>query len=255
MGTAIIVPAYRQGAADQEHWDDLRVCLSAVAAYAKGFEVVVAWDGPCEPLDLPRNERCRVLRRPAGLKSPQAHYWAVQQTGADDFIGLSDDVVLQPDTVDRLLEDVAFIRSHGYKPGIVGCRSNFAPGAQNVRAANGGTWEGAVDGYTSEATILRADRISPFCAYVSREATEVVGSPEVEWFSDDLACFDLAREGYTNWISRAYVHHVGMRSSADGLEACERLNREAMAWLAEHRPDFLAYRRTGRLPDPATLAG
>jgi hypothetical protein len=254
MSTAIVVPAYRRGADGQALWDDLRVCLAAVAAYAKGLEVIVAWDGPSEPLELPRNEHCRVLRRPAGLKSPQAHYWAAHQTDADDFIGVSDDVVLQPDTVGTLLEDVAFLRGHGYEPGLVGCRSNFAPGAQNVRAANGGTWAGAVDGYTSEATILQAERISPFCAYVSRAATEVIGSHEVEWFSDDLACFDLARHGYTNWVSRAYVHHVGMRSSAEGIEACERLNREALEWLAEHRPDFLEYRRTGALPQPASAA-
>jgi hypothetical protein len=241
MCTTIVVPAYRRGTCGQELWDDLRVALSAIAAYAKGLEVIVAWDGPCEPGDLPRNPRCRVLRRPDGLTSPQAHAWAVAQTDAQDFIGVSDDVVLHPDSVATLLEDVALIRSRGYDPGFVACRSNFAPGPQNVRSANGGTWAGSVMGYSSEATILLADRVSPFCAYISRRATDVVGDVGVEWFSDDLACFDLARQGFTNWVSRAYVHHVGMRSSADGLDAGERLNREAQDWLALNRPDFLAH--------------
>lgn len=238
MSLAIVVPTYRSGAAAPTTWSDLRVCLTALTEYAPGVEVLVAWDGPCAPDRLPENPMVRLLERPKGLTSPQAHHWATQQTDATTFLGVSDDVVIQPDTVVTLLEDAQTLLSAGYRPGYLAARSNFAPGPQNVRNPNGGTWGGTVTGFDSEAKVLLAERVSPFCALMTREVSDIAGAPDVEWYSDDLACFDLAARGFTNWVSRAYVHHVGMRSSADGVAAGARLNEEALAWVREHRPDF-----------------
>lgn len=243
MGLAIVIPTYRPGPASESTWDDLRVCLSSIAAYARGFEVVVAWDGPCEPDDLPRNPMMRLLERPKGMKSGTACHWAaVDNTDATDYVLVSDDVVLMPDTLAKLFEDAALLQESGHRIGMLACRSNFAPGAQNIRAANGGAWSGTVDGYDSEATIILAKRVSPFCAYMSREAAMVGAPADVEWYSDDIFCFDLANGGYSNWISRAYVHHVGMRSSVtkheDLVSTMGRMNVEALTWIRENRPDF-----------------
>lgn len=246
MSLAIVIPTYRPGPAAEDTWDDLRVCLASIAAYARGFEVVVAWEGPCPPDDLPRNPMQRILERPAGMTSGAACYWAaVEQTDATEFVTVSDDVVLMPDTLEKLLEDAAVLRTNGYRIGMLACRSNFAPGPQNIRAANGGSWNGTVTGYDSESTILRAGRVSPYCAIIPRDAALVMGPPQVEWYSDDIGCFDLRNAGFTTWISRAYVHHIGMRSSAAKSEhvpaAMQRLNEEALAWIRANRPDYWAY--------------
>lgn len=250
MTVALILPTYRPGSGGQETWDDLRVCLASIAAYGRGIEVVVAWDGPCPPDDLPRNTMCRVLRRPDGMTSSMATQWAWQQTDASDFVIVSDDVVLAPDSLRKLFEDATLIYEQGHKIGVLACRSNFAPGPQNIRAANGGTWLGGIDGYDSEATVFQADRVSPFCALLPRAAAETVSIPEVEWYNDDLGCYDLMRAGFTNWISRSYVHHVGMRSSAGTTESqsavMQRMNEEALSWIRVNRPDFWQYLQNGR---------
>ncbi len=243
MTLAIVIPTYRRGPASESTWDDLRVCLASIAAYARGFEVVVAWDGPCEPDDLPRNPLMRLIERPKGMPSGIACNWAaMKQTDADDFVLVSDDVVLLPDTLVKLFEDAALLRGNGYQVGMLACRSNFAPGAQNIRAANGGNWSGEVDGYDSERTVLIAERVSPFCAFMTRAAALAAPAADVEWYSDDIACFDLHKAGYTNAISRAYVHHIGMRSSAGKAQQLpaqmQRLNTEALEWIQKNRPDF-----------------
>lgn len=243
MSLAIVIPTYRRGPASDSTWDDLRVCLASVAAYARGFEVVVAWEGPCPPDDLPRNPLQRLVERPPGMKSGTANHWAAtEHTDATEFVSISDDVVLAPDTLVKLFEDAALLRRSGYQIGMLACRSNFAPGPQNIRAANGGAWNGTVSGYDSENTVMLAKRVSPFCAFIPRAAMEAAPPAEVEWYSDDIACFDLENAGFTAWISRAYVHHVGMRSSAakpqDLGPAMQRLNEEALAWIRVNRPDF-----------------
>jgi hypothetical protein len=242
VSLAIIVPTYRPGPPDETTWDDVRVCLASVAAYARGIEVVVAWDGPMAPENLPHNPQCRVIERPKGLKSGTGCLWACQQTTADELLVVSDDVVLHPTTVTKLLEDVALITSSGYQIGMLACRSNFAPNMQNIRAANGGAWGGGAYGYDTENTVFRSERVSPFCAYLSRQASDICGAVDLEWYSDDIACFDLVNAGFTNWISRSYVHHVGMRSSIGATdnapEVMDRMRDESLAWIRVNRPDF-----------------
>ena len=257
MSLAISLATYRAGPATEETWDDLRVCLGSVKAYARGIETVVAWDGPSPPNDLPPNPMCRVLARPPGMQSGTAWRWAIEQTDADDLVMLSDDVVLQPDTIDKLVQDVATLRGAGHRVGFLGCRSNFSIGRQNIRCPNGGTWSGSMGGFTSEDSVLKVDRISPACALISRTASDICGAPDVEWFSDDIPCYDLSQVGYTHWVSRAYVHHIGMRSSEpDRAVAIARLEAEATTWVQEHRPDFwqhlqgrIAAAAAGREPD------
>jgi hypothetical protein len=169
--------------------------------------------------------------------------------------------VLHPDTLTRLLEDAALITGSGFQIGMLACRSNFAPNMQNIRAANGGTWGGGAFGYDTENTVFRAERVSPFCAYVSREASDICGAADLEWYSDDIACFDLVNAGYTNWISRSYVHHIGMRSSIgatdDAPEVMTRMKADSLAWIRINRPDFWQHLvDTGQAPidEPVTPA-
>ena len=42
MSLSLVIATYRSGTFAEDTWDDLRVCLASVAAYARGLEVVVA---------------------------------------------------------------------------------------------------------------------------------------------------------------------------------------------------------------------
>ncbi|MFN8034912.1 MAG: hypothetical protein U0V73_03155 [Acidimicrobiia bacterium] len=239
---SILLPAARRGAVDdQTVWGDVRVALASIAAYAPGVDVVLAWSGAAEPRDLPPNPLVRMMQQPGGITTAsQAWNWCATQTDADELVILGDDVVLHPDTVELLLADVAFLRRevHGQKLGVVGARSNYVKGPQNIRNPNGGALQGNSMFYDSEASIVPTTMVVPVAAWIERAAFELVGGfPPTNWFGDDLLCWDLAQRGYRHFVSRAYVHHVGQRSTAQGKGSRELLE-EGLAWLREHRPDF-----------------
>ena len=66
----------------------------------------------------------------------------------------------------------------------------------------------------------------------------VGGFAPTNWFSDDLLCWDLANRGYSHFVSRSYVHHVGQRGTGQG-KSSQQLFDEGIAWLRANRPDFL----------------
>ncbi len=201
-------------------------------------------EGPLPPGGPPPNPRLVLVRQPEDARSyGEAYQFAVERATAEEIILLNDDAVLLPTTVPVLLEDVELLRRHRppVRPGFVACRSNFAPGAQNIRSPNGGTLRGGLVRWTTEQSILAAERVSPIAAWIERRALrEIGGFPPINWFSDDLMCFDLSRRGYTHFVSRAYVHHVGMRATTEDGTTPRDLLEEGLAWVRRHRPDFLA---------------
>ncbi|WP_369054159.1 glycosyltransferase family 2 protein [Kineococcus terrestris] len=240
---SILLPAARRsgpGEDAQAVWGDLRVALASVAAYAPGVDVVVGWSGAEEPRDLPPNPAVRLLRQADGITTgSEAWNWCAQQTEADELLILGDDCVLHPDSLRLLQEDAALIarEAPSVKVGFLGARSNYVKGPQNVRAANKGTIRGVQ--FTSEARIVQAEMIVPVAALVRHDVFDATGGfPPTNWFADDLVCWDLARRGYSHFVSRAYVHHVGQRATGQGRSS-EVLYREGIEWLRRHRPDFL----------------
>ncbi len=257
---SIVIASSRRGDPSRPlaTWADLIMAANSVTLYAPSCELVVAWKGPCPPEGLLRNPRLVIVRQPEAARSyGEAYQFAVEQASGDELILLNDDAVLLPDTVPTLLEDVSLLRRHRppVKPGFVACRSNVAPGPQNIRSSNGGTLHGGLMRWSTEQTILAADRVSPIAAWIERRALEEIGGfPPINWFSDDLMCFDLARRGYTHFVSRAYVHHVGMRATTEDGTTPQQLLEEGLAWVRRHRPDFLAAvegTKQPRTPTPA----
>ncbi len=241
---SIVVCSRRTGHADRpaELWGDAMLALASVAIYAPQCETVHAWFGDDAPPRLIDNPRQRTLRQPAGCDSyGEAFGWAVAQTEANELLLMNDDTVLTPSTVPDLLADVALIREQhpDVRPGFVACRSNFVAGPQNIRAANDGALAANCNRFESESRILAAERISPILAWISREALDAIGGfPPLNWFSDDLMCWDLLQKGYRNFISRSYVHHVGQRTTTHGGVTESHLLKEAQDWVRQHRPDF-----------------
>ncbi len=237
-GVTILIASSRQGdPADPGLWADLALCLESCRVYAPGHDVVCGWKGPRPPDVLAPNPRLRLVPQPDGAATFGAAFEALWRTApGDTFVVLNDDTVLMPDTLALLLDDAALLDRAKHRWGFLGCRSNYVKGPQNIRFPN----ESALRGvrFESEAKILAVPSIALVAAAVRREALERIGGfPDVNWYSDDLMSWDLARAGYTHFVSRAYVHHVGMRSTGQG-RSMQDLDREGRAWILEHRPDF-----------------
>lgn len=242
--TAIVIASSRKGSPERPRdvWDDLIMAANSATLYAAEHELVVAWKGPCPPAELLSNPRLRLVEQPDGCRSfGEAFGWAVDRTDADELILMNDDAVLTPDTVPVLLEDVALVRANFPEVplGFMVCRSNFAPGPQNVRVPNGGELRPNGMRYDTECRVLPAARVSPIVGYIAREALDAIGGfPPINWFSDDLMCWDLARRGYRSFVSRAYVHHIGQRATTQDGATEEDLGRAGREWVRQHRPDF-----------------
>ncbi|NAZ81464.1 hypothetical protein GTR02_06500 [Kineococcus sp. R8] len=239
---SILLPAARRSTPEdaQTVWGDLRVALASVAAYAPGVDVVVGWSGRERPEHLPPNPHVRLLEQAEGITTgSDAWNWCARQTDADELLILGDDCVLHPDSLRLLLEDVAVVAQVAPQltPGFVGARSNYVKGVQNVRHGDPAT-RPAIR-FPEEDQVLIADMVVPVAAWIRHETFDSVGGfPSTNWFADDLICFDLAAKGFTHFVSRSYVHHVGQRATGQGRSDHD-LWDQGMAWLRENRPDFL----------------
>lgn len=245
----MILPTYRTGAvADgRKVWADLRVCLHAVEAYALDHvdEVVVAWDGPFAPDGMPQHDKIRYLERPKGLDMADAYTWAIEQTEADELIQFGDDVILHPDTIRVLREDVAAIERQrsDLKVGMVGVRSDFIHGPQNIRWSNGGTLHPLAMAFDTESNILLTEKVITVTCWYRRSTWEEVGRfPKgLHQFGDILFSYDLRQRGYSLFVSRAYVHHVGLLGTRAYGGNEQSWYEDALAWTKANRPDFLPW--------------
>jgi len=148
----------------------------------------------------------------------------------DEVVCCNDDIVFNPTTWQLLSEDVERLKSEKIPLGYVATRSDYARGIQNIRIGRGKMewfkWE-------TEHAIIQTDIIAPICAYIHRDA--YVEFPPLNWYSDDIACLDAQKLGWTHWVSRAYVHHVG--SQTVGKNAKD-LIESAKPWIKENRPEL-----------------
>lgn len=144
----------------------------------------------------------------------------------DEIIISNDDVVLTPTTLKLLLEDVEAIKSSGcQKIGLVGTLCDSARYAQDIKNPE------------NHNPVLRTiDRVSPIFAWINKAAFKEVQFPPLNWYSDDVMCEDLNGKGYTNFLSRAYVHHVGSQTVGEDYT---KLNNDALPWLRENRPEYV----------------
>jgi hypothetical protein len=238
----LVIIARREGSVDDRTlWDDLRVCLYSVEAYAPEVRCVVAWEGPYKPDRMPEHANIEFLEREPNLSLSKALTWAVRQTQTLGFVTLQDDAVLHPDTISMLRDDLVQLKAEGRVVGMLASRSNFVVGVQNIRASNNGTLLPNMLRYTTETETIETDYLYPVCAWWDRAAYEHIGGlgDGLYWYADTMYSHDLAKIGYERHVSRSYVHHVGMRSSGEPTaEQGQRFVEESLAWLRTNRPDF-----------------
>lgn len=147
---------------------------------------------------------------------------------SEEIIISNDDVVITPWTIPILLEDVRAIKEHGFeKIGFVATYADFAKKHQNIQYV---PEENRLNQITQSAMVL------PIFAWFNRQAFEEAQFPPLNWFSDDVICEDLNRKGYSHFISRTHVHHVG--STTTGRDE-KKLTEDSLPWLKENRPEYV----------------
>lgn len=203
---------------DDGDWADLDLCVRSLAHYAPQLPVLVAWQGPEEP-DVPH---AYLTRQPdTATTYGAAHEFAVSLVHADLVLVCNDDVVVCPDTWPLLSADYDAARSSQFgPPGFVAAQANYARPTQRAFGPAPNARPAAV--------------VSPYFALVERDALPERW-PDCNWYSDDVMCADMADAGRIHWISRAYVHHIGERSTGSDHDALDAAGR---AWTAAHRPDL-----------------
>jgi len=244
MDSCPIVVASRRLDGD---WNDLKLTVKSVRLYAKNCPLVVAWDGPQAPrfspeeygnvMSVRQDETCRTFG--------SAYNFGISKVDGDCII-LNDDVVLLPDSISKLLEDVEELRRiYPVPAGIVGCRGSFASGCQSydgfVRAQSNFISANAFQ--RGAGPLIRLEpphRIAPFAAWLNREAFEQVGGlPDADWFGDDAFGLRLHRAKFSSFVSRSYVFHIGERSSSTAGITQEQLLVEGKKWAETNEPGLL----------------
>ena len=145
----------------------------------------------------------------------------------DEIIVANDDIVLTPTSYYLLNEDVKILKDHNV--GWVSSRADYVRDGQNIRV---GTERVGVR-YKEEYTIEKIDIIAPLFAYISKNAW--VDFKPINWYSDDIQCLEMRANGYENFVSRSYVHHVG--SQTIGLDN-NKNHLEAKEWIDKNMPEF-----------------
>ena len=149
----------------------------------------------------------------------------------------NDDIVLTPSSMRLLMEDVDVVtKMDGVKVGWVASRTDAARPCQNVRI-NDKNERLHFFKYPAENYIKMAEVVSPIFAWISGDAFGEAKFPPLNWYSDDVHCRDLAEKGYDHFVSTSYVHHIG--SHTIGMDS-DKLNKQALPWLKENRPQYVA---------------
>jgi len=189
------------------------------------------------PVDAPRREVYRQLRGvPRNFGEDYNEVIDAAFADGHEFVLVAnDDVVLTPTSVSNLLEDVATLGDEfGDMVGWVCSRCDAARPMQNVRSNPFGQ-DLDFFRYPWEDCILPMQVISPIFGYISRDAWEVMKFPPLNWYSDDVHCRDLTAAGFTHFLSRSYVHHVG--SQTTGMDA-QKLTLASVPWIRANRPAY-----------------
>lgn len=215
-------------------WDDLDLAVRSMLHYTPA-DVWVFWQqvdgGPGPQFDWSdAGSGVRLVPQPDDIDTFGAAYeYAMNRVlldtveRPDGLVLANDDVVLRPDTWDLLAEDVEALVEGEYRPAMVATRANYVRHVQREL--------GPVD------EVLEVREASPLFAWVDTHAAVGVNWPHCNWYSDDVLCHDWRSDDWRVFVSRAWVHHVGERSTRANGETHEDLQEQGLAWVREHRPD------------------
>jgi hypothetical protein len=140
----------------------------------------------------------------------------------DELIIANDDVVLTPSTMAEFMSDIQGLKAWNSNTlGMVATYSNEVRAVQNIRY--------------NDRVLRNLNCVSPIFAYLSKAAYRAAPFPPLNWYSDDVMCEDLIAAGFYNYVSKAYVHHVGSATIGHNYNA---LTEAAKPWIKENRPHY-----------------
>jgi len=213
------------------HGKGLGVLLESIRQYAPEHPVYLR--GP-ESVIEKFDAHLKIYGQPSNFGDDYNQVIHAALKDYDQCIVANDDIVLTPDSIKVLLEDVGIINTmHSVRAGWVASRSDAARPCQNVRIT-------AMPErlhffkFPSEAHIKMVEEVSPILAWINKEAFGE-GFPPLNWYSDDVHCRDLLERGYSHFVSASYVHHIG--SHTIGFDA-KKLHDQALPWVQPNRPEY-----------------
>lgn len=144
----------------------------------------------------------------------------------DELVVSNDDVVLNPNTWQLLKEDVnALKEKYGDTLGWVAARSNVARPQQYIGDPE------LIDDCINERLV-----IAPIFAYIHKRAW--IEFPNINWYSDDIQCYDMRAKGFRHFVSRSYIHHVGSNTTGTDRNS---LMQNSLREIIKSRPDMIEY--------------
>lgn len=177
--------------------------------------------------------------------------------GATEIVFLNDDTYPTTRWLSDLRQDMESAFVMGVQPGLLGARGNHVSGPQNIFDLTEVAMRQKV--YAAELEKLLSPnpvafvypRIVTFCAMALTEVYFQVGGFDLELpahnCSDDILSYRMLKAGRHNYVSGAFVAHLGSRTVAratgpEDMDAA-RARYEAdlaagMAYLKEKYPDY-----------------
>lgn len=208
------------------HRKTLGVLVSSINAYVpNGVEVYIGYCGAKNSHYGP--DKIYYDLQSTATNYGDAYNFIVQEAFKkhEHVIVCNDDVVFTPTTYDNLVEDYNKLLDEvgAESLGWLGCLTDYAIGMQNIRRNYDTHDEDAVHNLGNihnarEFSIVQTNFIAPVCGVVSRSSW--VDYLPINYFSDNLQCYEMSANGKKHFISTAYVHHAGSQtvgSSTDEL--------------------------------------
>jgi hypothetical protein len=155
--------------------------------------------------------------------------------GHQTVIIANDDIVLDPDSYTKLVDDRELLKAKDIKVGFLGARTNMSSLHMNIRnRLQDDQWNGMK--WLSEEAMVQVPWIAPIFASVGIDGWP--GFPPLNWYSDNVACHDMSQDGFTHFLSRSYVHHACSQTIGRSQEANTKNHLDAEPWLKNNRPDL-----------------
>ena len=205
----------------------LPVLLASIDQYVP-LEVEVIVSG--SDLRLPRHKTTNLPNY--GKNFGESYNYVVNYafTKHDHVIVANDDIVVNPNSYTRLVDD--YIKLMDADIAWMTARSDYAKGVQNIRAGS----QRIGIRFVEENQIQEIDVCVPLFALISK--MRWIDYPPINWYSDDIQSLKMRYEGFRNFASTSYVHHVG--SSTIGMDH-KKNHDEAMEWMKDNEPEFYEF--------------
>jgi len=139
---------------------------------------------------------------------------------------INDDAVLGPDSYKLLTEDWQKLKKQNV--GILSARSDYCLPSHNIRFPETGD---KINGlrWLSENDVKPAANVAPIFCMIDRDAyLKSGGFPPTNWYSDNVLCEEMRKNGYAIFVSRSYVHHLGEQTEGKRYDL---LHQDAMQKL------------------------